>query len=350
MHKIHLLLALFLLAACTKPPAAPEPVRPVKTVHVGMEPGAETLRLPGEVRARHETPLAFRVGGKVTECKVNLGDTVHRGQILAQLEPADYQLAAQSGAAGVAEARSALTLAEAELVRYRNLREKGFVSAAVLDQKQAVADAARARVDTMQSAHSEQSRQLDYTSLSAENDGVISAYDCNVGQVVSIGQPILHLAQPAEKEIAIHLPEAELQHFRSAAHFTISLNALPEKSYQGALRELAAAADPATRTYAARIAVKNADAAIQLGMSASVEVQPKNDQVMRLPLAAVVSRDSHPSAWRVDGAGNVHATAISIAGVEGNAVRIASGLNSGDIVVTAGANLLREGEKVKLLP
>lgn len=350
MHKKILFLPLFLLAACTKPPAAPEPIRPVKTVHAGMEPGEAYLRLPGEVRARNESPLAFRVGGKVTECKVNLGDTVHRGQILAQLEPADYQLATQSGAAGVAEARSTLTLAEAELVRYRNLREKGFVSAAVLDQKQAAADAARARVDALQSAHAEQGRQLGYTSLSAEKDGVISAYDCNVGQVVSAGQPVLRLAQTAEKEIEIHLPETEMQHFRSAASFTVSLNALPEKSYPGALRELAAAADPATRTYAARISIKNADSAMQLGMSAIVGVQPKGDQVMRLPLSAVVSRDSHPSIWKVDGAGNVHAAAISIAGVEGNAVRIASGVNNGDVVVTAGANLLREGEKVKLLP
>jgi RND family efflux transporter MFP subunit len=350
MHKTYLLLALFMLASCNKPPAAPEQVRPVKTVHVGMEPGESYLSLPGEVRARHETPLAFRVGGKVTECKVNLGDAVRQGQILAKLEPTDYQLAAQSGAANIADARSALTLAEAELARYRNLRDKGFVSAALLDQKQAAADAARARMDAMQSLHAEQSRQLDYTSLSAQNDGVISAYDCNVGQVVSIGQPILHLAQAAGKEIAIHLPETELNDFRSAANFTVSLNALPGKSYQGVLRELAAAADPATRTYAARITVKNADAAIHLGMSATVEVQPKGDQVIRLPLAAVVSRDSHPSVWKVDGAGNVHATAISIAGVEGNAVRIASGLNNGDIVVTAGANFLREGEKVKLLP
>src|SRR5271169_4402276 len=219
MHKNYLFLPLLLLIACSKPPASPEPIRPVKTVHVGMEPGEAYLRLPGEVRARHEAPLAFRVGGKVTDCKVNLGDTVRRGQILAKLEPADYQLATQSGAANVADTRSALTLAEAELVRYRNLREKGFVSAAVLDQKQAAADAARARVDAMQSVHAEQIRQLDYTSLSAQNEGVISAYDCNVGQVVNVGQPILHLAQSAEKEIEIHLPETELQHFRTAAKF-----------------------------------------------------------------------------------------------------------------------------------
>jgi RND family efflux transporter MFP subunit len=144
-----------------------------------------------------------------------------------------------------------------------------------------------------------------------------------------------------------------LQRFRSASKFTVSLNAVPEQSYQGTLRELAAAADPATRTYATRIAINNANAAMQLGMSATVEVQAKDNpgnRVIRLPLTAVVSRDSHPMVWKVEAAGSVHAAPISIDGMEGNTVRIASGLNRGDVVVTAGANLLHEGEKVKLLP
>lgn len=353
MRNLSLFIVFILLSACDKPPVIPEPIRPVKTVVVSREPGEATLSFPGEVRARHETPLAFRVGGKVTGCSVSLGDTVRRGQILAQLEPADYQLATQSGAASVAEAHSTLALTELELVRYRNLQEKGFVSAALLDQKQAAAAAARAHVDAVQSAHTGQARQLAYTSLPAENDGVISAYDCNVGQVVNAGQPILRLAQAAEKEIEIYLPETEWQHVRSAGKFTVSLSALPNQSYQGALRELAAAADPATRTYAARIAINNASAAVQLGMSATVEVQPKDNpgnRIIRLPLVSVVSRDSHPTVWKLDADSRVHVAAIFIDGVEGNAVHIASGLNSGDVVVTAGANLLHEGEQVKLLP
>lgn len=350
MHKKPFLLPLLLLVACDQPPVTPEPIRPVKSVHIGLEPGEASLSLPGEVRARHEAPLAFRVGGKVTECKVNLGDAVRRGQILARLEPADYQLATQAGAAGVAEARSALTLAEAELARYRSLREKEFVSAAMLDQKQAAADAARARMDALQSAHSEQTRKLDYTTLSADNEGVITAYNCNVGQVVNVGQAILQLAQSGEKEILIHLPEAELSHFRSAASFTVSLNALPENAYPGTLRELAAAADPSTRTYAARIAVKNPGAAMQLGMSATVGVQPAGSQVMRLPLAAVFSRNSNPGVWKVDSGGVVHRIAVTLGSIDGDSVRVVSGLSIGDIVVTAGTNLLREGEQVKLLP
>lgn len=351
MRNVVCLPILMLFAACDKAPAPPpEPLRPVKTVQIGAAPGASGANLAGEVRARHETPLAFRVGGKVTECKFNLGDTVRHGQVLARLEPTDYQLAEQVGAAAVAGSRSALILAEAELARFRVLHEKGFVSAAALDQKQAALDVARAQMDAAVSSHGQKTRQLDYTSLLADSAGIVTGNECNAGQVVAAGQPVLHLAQNGEKEIAVHVPESGLADFRSASGFTIGLNALADKSYQGKLRELAGAADPATRTYAARIAVRDADAAMQLGMSATVGVLAGGSSSIQLPLGAVVSRDGKSGVWKVDGAGIVHAAAIAVERIEGNSVRIASGLNNGDIVVAAGANLLRDGEKVKLLP
>ena len=343
--------ATLLLAACDKSPApSPEPLRPVKTMQIGLTPGTSGLSLAGEVRARHEAPLAFRVVGKVIECKFNLGDTVHRSQVLARLEPADYQLAEQAGAASVAENKSALILAEAELARFRSLREKGFVSAAALDQKQAAADEAKAKLDAALSAHSQRTRQLGYTSLIAGSDGIVTSNECNAGQVVSAGQPVLHLAQSGEKEIAVYVPESGLENFRKANTFTINLNALADKTYQGKLRELAAAADPATRTYAARIIVNNADAAMQLGMSATVHAQADGTSIIQLPLSAVFSRDGKPGVWKLDKAGIVHAAPISVDRIEGNMVRVASGLGSGDVVVVAGANLLRDGERVKLLP
>ena len=351
MRKAAYLLPLLLLTACEKAPApSPEPLRPVKTLQVGLTPGTAGLSLAGEVRARHEAPLAFRVAGKVIECKFNLGDTVHRGQMLARLEAADYQLAEQAGAASVAENRSTLMLAETDLARFRSLREKGFVSAAALDQKQATFDAARAKVDAALSSHSQKVRQIDYTSLLADSAGIVTSDECNAGQVVSAGQPVLHLAQSSEKEIVIHVPESGLASFRAASGFIIDLNALADKTYRGKLRELAAAADPATRTYAARIAVSNADTAMQLGMSATVHAQADDGSIIQLPLSAVVSRDGKPGVWKLDSAGIVHAAPIGIDRIEGNMVRVASGLGSGDIVVVAGANLLRDGERVKLLP
>jgi multidrug efflux system membrane fusion protein len=351
-----LLLILFTLplSGCGKSAAAPstatEPLRPVKTMRVAITPSEASLQLAGEVRARHEAPLAFRVGGKITECRVNHGDTVKAGQVLARLEPTDYQLAAEGSAASAAEARSAAILADADLTRFRALHEKGFVSAAALDQKQAAADAAHARLTAMQSAHSEQSRKLDYATLTADSDGIISGYDCNVGQVVNIGQPVLRLAQSGAREIGVNVAEGDLPLFRKNKSFTIALNALPDKTYSGTLRELAGAADPATRTYGARIAVRNADGDMQLGMSATVTVRADNGASMRLPLSAVISQDSNPSVWKVAADGIVHRASVTVAGVDGNDVRVAEGLAEGDMVVVAGASLLREGEQVKLMP
>lgn len=350
MNKLFLLLP-FLLAACEKPPAPPpEPLRPVKTMQVGATPAQGGLSLAGEVRARHEAPLAFRVAGKIAECKFNLGDTVQRGQLLARLDPEDYRLSEQASAATVAENKSAQVLAEDELTRFRSLHEKGFVSAAMLDQKQAAADAARARADAALSAREQKARQLDYTRLLADSDGIVTAKECNAGQVVNAGQPVLYLAQKGEKEIAVHVPEGSLADFRASRSFAVALNAHPGKTYTGALRELAAAADPATRTYAARISVKDANSSMLLGMSATVRARAEGDSFIRLPLGAIVSRDSQPRVWKLDEAGVVHAMPVNIDRIEGDSVRITGGLSPGDRVVTAGTNLLRDGEKVKLLP
>lgn len=350
MRSVPFLLLLTLLAACGKHNEQPEPIRPVRTLVVGTHMGDSGMALPGEVRAVHESPLAFRVGGKVVECRANLGDTVKRGQVLAKLEAADYQLGAQSGAASESEARSNLTFAEADLVRYRKLRDQGFISTAQFEQKQLAADAAKARLKAVQSGYEVQSRQLSYTALTADHDGVLTAADCNPGQVVALGQPVFKQAQGSEREIQVYLPEDAMARFGQAAKFSVSIGALPGKLYRGKLRELAAAADPATRTYSARIGLLDSDAAVRLGMSASVSVQADTGQNLRLPLTAVLSYNSKPQVWKVDKAQTVHAAAVTVSGIEGNEVRIAGGLAAGDVVVIAGANLLREGQPVRLMP
>ncbi|MEW6562962.1 MAG: efflux RND transporter periplasmic adaptor subunit [Pseudomonadota bacterium] len=319
-------------------------------MQVGLQSDLNKLSLPGEIRARYESPLAFRVAGKVAECKVKLGETVKRGQILASLEATDYQLAAQSGAAGEAEAQSSATFAEADLARYRVLYDKGFVSKAVLEQKQAAADAARARLNAVKASHTQQNRQVGYTALSAERDGVLTGLDCNPGQVVAAGQPIMRLAQGSEREVEVQVPESALVRFKSAKRFAVELNALPGSAYAGALRELAATADPVLRTYTARLTLDKPDAALQLGMSATAVVELTGEQVVRLPLAAVFSRDGKAKVWKVDSAKTVHAVLVQTGQMEENRIRILAGLQDGDVVVTAGANLLREGQQVRLMP
>ncbi|TSA41687.1 MAG: efflux RND transporter periplasmic adaptor subunit [Betaproteobacteria bacterium] len=348
MHKSSLLiLTVFAVAACSKETPSPEPVRPVKTQRIAYAAAPDSLLLAGEVRARFEAPLAFQVGGRVVERAVNLGELVRRGQVLGRLDASDYRLAEDAQNAALAGARTELQLAEGDLARYRALREKGFISAAEMDRHQAVADGARARRDAAAASHAERRRQTGYATLTAESDGVVTALDFNVGQVVAVGQPLLKIARPGGREIEVAVPESELARFRAATAFQVNLNAMPGQNYSGKLRELAAAADPATRAYAARIAVDGLPES--LGLSATVRPLGRGGQVVRLPLAAVVSRDGTARVWKLDQAtSTVHAATVTSAGVSGDDWLVSGGLAPGELVVTAGANLLREGQQVRV--
>lgn len=352
MYKIIVLTFLAMLfAACGKTSAPPaETVRLVKVIEVTAQARISSLALAGEVRARYESPLAFRVGGKVVERGVNLGEAVKAGRPLARIEATDYELAARAAAAVVTAARADLTLAEAELTRYRSLVDKGYVSTTALDQKQAIADAARARLKAAEAEHVEAGRQVEYTTLKADADGVVTALDVNVGQVVGAGQIVLRIAHDGSREIEVHVPEANLARMRGARAFKIALNAQPDRAFDGTLRELSAAADPLTRTYAARIAIDTAEAALQLGMSATVNDIQDAAPVLRLPLSAVASRNGKPQVWKLDAArSTVHAVDVRTGALDGDGILIEAGVAPGDVVVSAGANLLREGQQVRAL-
>ena len=350
-HKAVLLIALALgILSCDNAPPAPEAVRPVKVLELVPQQRTDRLTLAGEVRARYESPRAFRVGGKVTERHVDLGDRVKGGQLLAKIEATDYTLSTQAEAAAVAAAKADLALAMSELERHRSLRDKGFISSALLDQKEAQADAARARLDAAQSVLAESSRRVDYTNLTADADGVVTWLDLNIGQVVNPGQTVLIIAHAGDREVEVHVPESALPRVQAATAFEVSLNALPGSRFTGRLRELAAAADPATRTYAARIAVDVPADRLQLGMSATISDVQQAAPVLRLPLSAVISRDGNPMVWKFDAAeSRVHAAPIRTGALDGDEVLIEEGVEPGDLVVVAGANLLHEGQEVRAL-
>lgn len=351
MYKIISLLACLAITGCTQETPPPEAIRPVKVLKIAPSAAPDSLMLAGEVRARFEAPLAFQVAGKVIERRVNLGDSVRRGQVLGRLEATDYQLAMDARAAAVAGAKTELALAEADLTRYRALRDKGFISAAELDRRLAAADGAAARLKAAEAAHAEGRRQVGHATLVADGDGAVTWLDFNAGQVVAAGQPVLKLARPGEREIEVHVAENDLVRLTPATDFQITLNARPEQAFPGKLRELAAAADPATRTYAARIAVTAPPQALSLNMSATARLNSRNEPVMRVPLAAVVSRDGVPRVWKLDAAtSTVRAASIVTGGMAGNDWLVSGGLNPGEVVVAAGANLLHEGQKVRALP
>lgn len=329
-------LAALAVAACSKPQTPAQPLRTVRVMTVEAAAVPARLTFPGEVRARHESRLAFRLGGKIVERRVDVGDRVKRGQVLARLDARDASLNA-------AQAEAARALAEAEARRYRELRAKNFVSQAVLDAKEtalatAVAQAGMAR------------NQAAYATLTAERDGVVTAVEAEAGQVVAAGQTVLRVAEDGEREIAIAVPEADVEQVRSAGGFVVTLNSLPGRSWNGHLRELSPAADPATRTFAARIAVAEADASVRLGMSARVEAKvSRGDTAPVLPLSAFFTRNDQAHVWVVDpDTQTVALTKVETDGVAGNGIRVKAGLAPGQLVVTAGASLLEPGQKVRL--
>jgi RND family efflux transporter MFP subunit len=329
-------LAALAVAACSKPQTPAQPLRTVRVVKVEDAAAPARLTFPGEVRARHESRLAFRLGGKIVERRVDVGDRVKRGQVLARLDAQDASLNAT-------QAEAARALAEAEAKRYRELRAKNFVSQAVLDAKETALATAAAQAGMARN-------QAAYTTLTAERDGVVTAVEAEAGQVVAAGQTVLRVAEDGEREIAIAVPETDVEQVRSAGGFTVTLNSLPGRSWNGRLRELSPSADPATRTFAARIAVPEADASVRLGMSARVEAKvSRGDTAPVLPLSAFFTRDDAAHVWVVDPATQTVAlTKVETDGVAGNALRVKAGLAPGQLVVIAGASLLEPGQKVRL--
>jgi multidrug efflux system membrane fusion protein len=343
--------AALLLNACSKaPPPKAEEIRPVKVLKVGAPNATRAVEYAGEVRPRHETRLSFRVGGKIVERMVEVGSSVRLGQPVARLDHTDLVLAAESAKAQMASLEAERNLAEAELKRYSDLREKNFISQAEYDRRASAFTTADAKLGAVRAQYRQAANQAAYATLSTDTAGVITAIEAEAGQVVTAGQTVARLARPGEKEIAIAIPESQRDLIESAKEFTITLGAAPGRSWKGRLREFSPAADPATRTYGARITVLDADEAMDLGMSARVAVPAAQPVAgVELPVAALYARGDTPNVWVVDAGGTVRLVPVKTRGVVGEHVVIESGLNAGDRVVVAGANLIRAGQRVRVL-
>lgn len=328
-----------LLAACGEKAPQEKPaaqVKVVKALKVGADGTAQENRYSGEVRARVETTLGFRVGGKLTERLVDAGARVKAGQPLARLDPADQRLAAEQ-----AEANRAL--AAAELKRTQELKARNFVSQALLDAKQTAAEAATAQAQLARN-------QAAYTTLAADADGVVAAVLAEAGQVVGTGQVVFRLARDGAREVAINIPEGRIAGLKPGAAAMVSLWA--GKTYRGVLRELAPAADPATRTFAARVTIVDADADVALGMTATVGfARPEGEPQIVVPLAAILQQgpdERGAAVWVIAADETVRRQAVEVARYGDAGAVLSKGLQPGDTIVAAGAFKLTEGEKVRI--
>ncbi|MEW5890224.1 MAG: efflux RND transporter periplasmic adaptor subunit [Pseudomonadota bacterium] len=345
-----LALAVPLLAGCSDRQEQALAVRPVETVVVKTGAAAGMSGFAGEVRARHEADLAFRIGGKVTERHVDVGVAVKKGQVLARLDPRDAALAAQAARAQVAAAEADHALAQAELERYRRLYQQRFVSRAVLDARETAYQAARARLDQARAQAAVSGNQAAYTELRAEGDGIITAVNVEAGQVVAAGQPVMRLARPEEKEVLIHVPESRIGEVRNTGQAVVTLWAQAGRRYAGRVREIAPAADAATRTFAVRVAIVDADQDVRLGMTAHVLFGAGWEAgAALLPLTAVVQKDGKPVVWLVDPASRqVTPRPVEVAAWREDGAVVSAGVKDGDLVVVRGAHKLLPGQAVRL--
>lgn len=342
MNKLKYLpiLALLLaLAACGEKTPPPDihttGPRLVKAMKVGAGDTPDANRYSGEVRARHETTLGFRVGGKLVERRVDAGTRVAAGQILARLDPADQQLAA-------AQAEANRTLATAELKRTQELRARNFISQAALDAKESTAKAAEAQARLAQN-------QTAYTTLKSDAPGVIAAVLAEPGQVVAAGQGVFRLALDGGREVAIAIPESRLAGLKVGAGGTVEL--WDGKAYKGVLRELSPVADAATRTFAARVAIENADASVALGMTATVSFARRKNEKIIVPLAAILQHGQNGSGaavWVIGAENTVTQRPVEIERYSDAGAVIKAGLTPGEQIVAAGAFKLIAGEKVRI--
>lgn len=348
-----LLLGASQLVACGRE-APPEPapdIRPVRAEQVNAQPAGSVTRYAGEVRARYETDLAFQVSGRVTRRQVESGAAVAAGQVIATLDPSDYDLAARAARSQLVAAEAEAKLAHEDLKRYVELRARNFIAQAELDRRSTTAAAADAQVRALRAEAARQGNQTGYTRLTAPQAGVVTAVLFEAGEVVAAGQPVVKLARAGEREIRIDVPENALDALRAARSLKIRLWSSPDAIYTGRLRELASMADPATRTYAARIAIQQPDASVKLGMTATVEVTTDETAVLSVPQTALFRVNGRPQVWVVSAkTGSVAARAVELGTLEGERAVIRTGLAAGDWVVTAGVHKLAPGQRVRLVP
>lgn len=341
--------ALALLGACSKQVEKTEDIRPVRAIQLAASDVDINAEFSGEVRARVESQLGFRVGGKIVSRKVDVGTLVKKGQLLMQLDPQDLQLSQAQALASLRAAETNRDLAKAELARYQELRSKSFVSQAVLDSKESTYKSAQAQVDAAQAAYRGQSNQAAYSSLVADVDGVVTAVSAEIGQVVAAGTPVVTVAKSGEKEIVIGIPEDKVDTLRKVEDVQVRLWADPKRSAPGKIREMSPVADPSTRTYTAKVSIPDSLSEAKLGMTAVVQFASKTPAPqIKVPLTALFYEKKASSVWLVE-QGAVKLVPVTIGGVAGNEIVLSSGVKAGQTVVTAGVNLLKPGQKVKIL-
>jgi RND family efflux transporter MFP subunit len=323
-------------------------VRSVKLLTAGVEALQSTLEYSGEVRARVESRLGFRVAGKIVQRQAELGQRVKAGQVLAQLDPRDYQLATDAARAQLASATTQRDLAAADFKRYQTLKDQNFISGAELERRESTLKAAQAALDQARAQLSSQGNQTAYTMLVADASGVVTGIEAEPGQVVAAGTPVVRIAQDGARDVVFAVPEDKVAQVRPGQEVLARVWS-GGAQLAGRVREVAASADAATRTYQVKVALEGAEVP---ALGSTVYVTPKalshaGAAAIKLPTSALRQEGQTTAVWVYDPAtSTVKSQVVQIATADGNDAVVASGLTPGMQVVATGVHVLSPGQKV----
>ncbi len=339
-----------LLAGCGDQQAPEVLVRPVRSVVVAGGAMGESATYTAEIRSRYETDLAFQVPGKLVRRDVDVGGVVKKGQVLAQLDQTDQQLGVDAARGAVPAAQSDLDRSRSEEARFRDLLERGLTTRAQYQAQQTAVRSAEAKLAQATAELRLAQQRLGYTTLRADQDGVVTRIQVEAGAVVAAGQRALSIARPSELEAVFDVPDARLGEVQPNSSVVINPLQGEGIAWAGRVREISPSADPVTRTYRVRTSIVNPPASLRLGMTVSVTLPLVGGAPnVALPSTALFQKDGKPAVWIVKADHTVELRAVAVERYDTERVYVADGLRTGEHVVTAGVHRLAPGEQVKLL-
>lgn len=343
-----LLLLTAVLSSCSDDqPENAEPVRPV--LYVVAEPRAAVLSgFTGTVEAKFSTDLGFQVLGRITARHVHVGDLVTKGQVLANLDFAALELSVKQAEADLASAKAKLDLARVTEQRQKTLVASNASTREQLEEAVQAREAAEATVQQLEASLVKVREQLSYATLTADTDGVVSAVSAEVGQVVSVGTPVVTIARLEARDAVVDIPDRYGALTAIGTPFEITLQANPVQKVRGSVRETTPQADPATRSRRTKIALDAPPESYRLGSTVTASPIARTDDHLWLPQSAVGDADGKPFVWVIDATKNtVSRREIKIEPSPGGGYDVTSGINRGDRIVSAGVNSLTDNQPIR---
>lgn len=339
------------LAACNEQSDTAEPAaRPVRTVTLEKSNAGVPVVFTGRIEALDEASLGFRITGRMIERTVNVGDQVKAGQLLGRLEPLNEMNALRAAKANLAAAQAKLTQVSNHFDRQETLLTQGWTTRANFDQAKRELQTAQAQVEAAQAQLEAARDQVNFTELKADAEGVVTATGAEPGEVVQAGQMIVRLAREGGRDAVFYVPAQVLRSAPPDPLINVRLTDDAALSATGRVREVAPQADPVTRTFQVKVGLTDPPDSMRLGATVTGTMQMDAVPVIEIPASALTKFNGHPAVWVVDPATLTVATRnVDVLRFDPATVTVSQGLNTGDIVVTAGVQALRPGQKVRLL-